>query len=109
VVETKRRRAPAWVTFSALRLLFFAAPLGLIYALGGSLLVAAVFAAILGLCLSVIFLGKQRSEAVGTLRATGTVKQPRRASADESAEDDVDEDGRPWGDQNASAAASPKP
>lgn len=98
---------PAWVTFTALRLLFFAVPLLVIWALGGGLIIASVFAAILGLCLSIIFLGRQRTEAVGTLRRTTERRTPKRASADEAAEDAPG--GRPVGDQNASAAASPKP
>jgi hypothetical protein len=92
------------VTFTGLRLLFFLVPLAVISALGGGIIVAAVFAAILGLCLSIIFLGRQRTEAVGTLRATTVRRTPKRTSVDEDAEDDL-----PSGDQNASAAASPKP
>lgn len=61
----------AWITYTALRLLFFAAPFALIYVLGLSLqfsmmlaaLVAAVLAALISVSLSVLLLSKPREAA----------------------------------------------
>ena len=113
---------PAWVTYTGLRLLFFAVPLAAVYLLGGNLTLAAVVAAIIGLCLSVIFLGQQRTAAAGALEARSQ-RRPHRP-ADEDVEDGAIDGTAPSGEAstqaasvqapssqnaNTNAAASPKP
>lgn len=100
--------ALAFVAYSALRLLLFVVPLLVVWGLSGNLAVAAVIAAVIGLALSMILLDRQRgvfAKGLGERAAT------RRRVTDETAEDEVVEDGGPAasGDQKASAPASPKP
>ena len=105
----KRRGLPAWAVFSVLRVLFFLVPLVVVYAFSANLLVAAGIATVVGLCLSVIFLSRQRRAFSGELAATrGRPERPRRPSTgeDENAEDAA-VDGTAG--QNASAAANPRP
>ena len=108
VPEQKTRRLPRWLPYTVLRLLFFAVPLGVVYALGENITLAAVAAAIIGLCLSVIFLGPQRAAAAEVLEARTRRRLPH--PTDEDLEDAEDAAGGAAGaDQNASAAARPKP
>jgi hypothetical protein len=101
----RARRIPAWLTYTLLRLLFFAVPLVVVYLLGGNVVLAAIAAAIIGVCLSVIFLHRQRAQVAADLDAWRTAhKGDRREPTDEDVEDAAAGDG-----QNASAAASPKP
>jgi membrane protein implicated in regulation of membrane protease activity len=87
-----------------LRLLFFAVPLVIVYLLGGNITIAAAAAAIIGVCLSVILLHRQRSEVSRELEAWRAARRAnRRVPTDEDVEDDA------AGGQNANAAASPKP
>jgi hypothetical protein len=103
--DRRRRRLPAWLTYTLLRLLFFAAPLVVVYLLGGNIVLAAIAAAIIGVCLSVIFLHRQRAEVAADLDAWRTARRAnRREPTDEDVEDEASGDG-----QNASAAATPKP
>lgn len=81
--QRTRRRVPSWLTFTLLRLAFFAVPLVVVYGLSANILLAAGVAAVVALCLSVIFLNRQRSGLVDDLRAYGA----RRHTVDESAED----------------------
>ncbi len=53
----------AWLVYAVLRLLFFAVPFGVLYLLGIWPWIAAVFAALIGVSLSVIFLSKPRAVA----------------------------------------------
>ena len=65
----------AWITYTALRLLFFAVPFALIYVLGLSLrfsmmlsaLIAAVLAALISVSLSVLLLAKPREAASASI------------------------------------------
>lgn len=95
--------ALAFVAYTALRLLLFLVPLGVIYALSGNILVSGVLAAIIGFALSMILLDRQRGSVAQLLRNRA---ESRRIVSDETAEDGIaDEvDG-----QNDSAAASPRP
>jgi hypothetical protein len=113
VAETKRtsgtKRLPAWLIFTLLRVLAFVVPLLIMLALGASLLAAAVIAAVVGLCVSVIFLSRQRGAVVHELTSR---RRPEAASppagGDESVEDAaVDRAAGQSG--SASAAARPKP
>lgn len=70
-----------WVLYTAIRVGIFAASFALLYGLLGlAWWLAAVLAALIGLCVAYIFFRPQRDEAVNALRA-------RPASADETAED----------------------
>ena len=101
--EPRRRRMPVWLTYSLLRILFFVVPLVAVYLLGGNIVLAAVAAAVIGACLSVILLHRQRMELAGSLEARRVARQAtRREPTDEDVEDAA-------AGQSASAAARPKP
>jgi hypothetical protein len=70
-----------WVLYSAIRVGIFAASFALLYGLLGVVWwLAAVLAALIGLCVAYIFFRPQRDEAVKALRA-------KPATSDEDAED----------------------
>lgn len=83
----------AWLTYTALRLLFFAVPFALVYALGLSLdfsmavagIVAAVLATLIAASLSIIFLAKPRETASASIHDWRT----RERTADDIVEDAV--------------------
>lgn len=92
-----------WLAYSLLRLAFFAGPLLLIWGLSRNLVISAVFAAVIGLCLSVVLLDSQRGAVAVRLDRWAARRQP---ASDEAAEDRaVDGDGA----QSASAPASERP
>lgn len=95
--------ALAFVAYTALRLLLFLVPLGVIFALSGNILVSGVLAAIIGFALSWILLDRQRGAVAQLLRNRA---ENRRVVSDETAEDEVADE---VGGQNDSAAASPRP
>lgn len=106
--QSRRRGAPAWLVFTILRILAFAVPLVVAYALGANLLLAAVIAAIIGLCISVIFLSGQRHRFSGELVALRVRPEPVRGP--DTGEDELAEDAAvDTQNGSASAAASPKP
>lgn len=102
---------PAWLAFTVLRVLAFLVPLVLAWVLGASLLLAALIAAIVGLCLSVIFLSGQRRAMSGELAALRV--RPEKARKPDTGEDELTEDAAVEAapDQNGktNAAARPKP
>ena len=110
----RRRGVPAWIVYTLLRILAFAVPLALAYVLGANLLLAALIAAIVGFCISVIFLSGQRHAFSGELAALRVRPEKARdpdTGVDELAEDAV-VDGAgsdPAQNGSANAAASPKP
>ena len=53
----------AWTIYIVLRLLFFAVPFGVLFAIGLKPWVAAVFAALIGVALSILLLSKPRATA----------------------------------------------
>lgn len=53
----------AWLTYSLLRILFFAVPFGVLYAIGWTWWLALIVATLIALALSVLMLHKQRSRA----------------------------------------------
>ncbi|GAA2188884.1 hypothetical protein GCM10009786_19740 [Leucobacter alluvii] len=53
----------AWIVYIVLRLLFFAVPFTVLFLIGLQPWIAAVFAALIGVALSVIFLARPRSTA----------------------------------------------
>jgi hypothetical protein len=95
--------ALAFVGYTALRLLVFAVPLVVIYALSGNPLLSAVLAAVIGFALSMILLSRQRGSMAERLADRSAT---RRVISDEAVEDEA-VDGAEG--QNDSAAASPRP
>jgi hypothetical protein len=70
--------------FSALRVLVFAIPFGILLAIGLEWWVAALIAAVVGFCVSYIFLRPLRDKVALQLVEART---PKAASGDEAAED----------------------
>jgi hypothetical protein len=75
----------AWLLFTAVRLLTFVAPFGLLYALGVDWWIAAIGAAVIGFCVSYIFLAPLRDKAALQL-AEARARGPKPGT-DEDAED----------------------
>ena len=101
----------AWLVYSALRLVFFGVPLALIWDFSGNLAVSAVFAAVIGLCLSLVLLDRQRGAVAVRVERLAARRRP---SSDESVEDRVvggPAAGAPADGAQSSeiAAARPKP
>ena len=96
----KRSPVKVLVAYSAFRLLLFAVPFLVIWALSDNPTLAAVLAAVIGLALSVILLDFQRNSLS---RLLSERVERRRPSTDEAVEDDALQA------QTDSAAASPKP
>lgn len=72
-----------WVLYSAIRVGIFAASFALLYwALGVTWWLAAVLAAVIGLCVAYLFFRPQRDDVVNALRTRTT------QGADEAAEDE---------------------
>jgi hypothetical protein len=59
------KRIPSWLTYTVLRLLVFAIPLAVLLLLGVVWWISVIAAALIGLCLSYIFLSRPRN-AVST-------------------------------------------
>lgn len=78
-------RVRAWILYSIARVLVFAVPFGILYAIGLDWWIAALLAAAIGFCLSYIFLRGLR-EGVTTQLAAGT-RERLTPSSDEEAED----------------------
>jgi hypothetical protein len=97
--------AVAFIAYSALRLAVFVVPLVVIYALSRNAIVSAVLATVIGFALSMILLARQRARMAEQIQERTAT---RRRITDEAVEDEaVDVAGT--GDQNDSAAASPRP
>jgi len=89
----------AWIVYTVLRLLFFAVPFGLVYALGLALgfsmmlaaIVAVVFAALIGVSLSILFLSKPRDAASRSIYEARARRKAGQGSKneDEAVEDDA--------------------
>ena len=74
-----------WLTYTALRVLAFAVPFGILYALGLEWWVSALIAAVIGFCVSYVLLRPQRDRvALQIVAARAGSATPR---ADEDAED----------------------
>lgn len=63
------KAVPAWLSYSVIRVLMFAVPLGFLLALQIQWWLAALLAAVIGLCLSYIFLRKPRERVARDLYA----------------------------------------
>lgn len=80
------KRFPAWLSYTLLRLVFFIVPFVVLWAIGFQAWMAAIFAAVIALSLSIIFLSKFRnatSESIARVRDNKTPKP----NVDEAAED----------------------
>ena len=74
-----------WLLYTALRVLAFAIPFGILYAIGLDWWISALIAAVVGFCVSYIFLRQQRDRvAMRIVEARAGSEKPR---ADEDAED----------------------
>ena len=74
-----------WLAYTALRVLAFAIPFGILYALGLEWWVSALIAAVVGFCVSYVVLRSQRDRvALRIAEARAGAAAPR---ADEDAED----------------------
>jgi len=79
---------PAWVSYSVIRLLLFAVPLVILLLAGVGPIIATIIAAIIGLCLSYIFLRTQRVRiADAGYRARHEPTPPASPDADADIED----------------------
>ena len=78
----------AWLLFTAVRLLAFVAPFALLYALGVDWWIAALGAAVIGFCVSYIFLAPLRDRAA--LQLAEARAKAAKPGADEAAEDAED-------------------
>jgi uncharacterized membrane protein len=75
----------AWVLFSAVRVLVFAVPFGILFALGLEWWIAALVAAVIGFCVSYIFLRPLRERVA--LQLAGARDAAPKPTRDEEAED----------------------
>lgn len=75
------------VLFSILRVLVFAAPFGILYAVGLDWIWAALIAAVVGFCVSYIFLRPLRDRVSMRLAASRDASKTAKARTDEAAED----------------------
>lgn len=75
---------PIWLVYTALRLAIFGVPFALLLLLGLEWWLAAIAAAIIGLCVSYLALGGLRARVAESLAAA---RATPRESADDAAED----------------------
>lgn len=87
------KRIPAWLSYTLLRLAFILVPFFALWFLGFEPWMAAIFAAVIALSLSVIFLSRFRNATSESL-AEARIKKPSRQSSDESVEDALDDENR---------------
>jgi hypothetical protein len=80
------KRIPSWITYTVLRLLVFAVPLVVLLLLGVVWWLAVIAAALIGLCLSYIFLSRPRNAVSSDLYAVRHRDKPAR-SEDDAVED----------------------
>lgn len=80
------KKIPAWLWYSLIRLAAFVVPLVLLLALGLEPLIAAIVAAIIGVCVSYIFFARWRS-AVSTELYDARKAKVSSSQADEDVED----------------------
>ena len=93
------KRIPSWLTYTVLRLLVFAVPLAVLLLLGVVWWASVIAAALIGLCLSYIFLSRPRNAVSTDLYAARHRDKPATSA------DDDDEDAA----IDASDASAPAP
>lgn len=80
------KRIPSWLTYTVLRLLVFAVPLAVLLLVGLVWWASVIAAALIGLCLSYIFLSRPRN-AVSSDLYTARHRDKPATSADDDDED----------------------
>ncbi|MGO4594654.1 DUF4229 domain-containing protein [Leifsonia sp. 2TAF2] len=96
------KRIPSWITYTVLRLLVFAVPLAILLLLGLVWWLAVIAAALIGLCLSYIFLSRPRNAVSSELYAVRHREKPVRSEDDDAEDAALDAD-------DANIEADPKP
>lgn len=97
---------PAWLSYSVIRLLLFAVPLAILLVTGFGPIVATILAAIIGLCLSYIFLRAPRArmaESVYRARHKPSAPEPSDADIEDAAVEDAAVDDAAVGGSTPSA------
>ncbi len=88
------KRIPSWITYTVLRLLVFAIPLAVLLLLGIVWWASVIAAALVGLCLSYIFLGRPRNAVSTDLYAARHRDKPA-VNVDDEVEDAAIDAGAP--------------
>ena len=84
------KRIPSWITYTVLRLLVFAVPLVILLLVGVVWWLAVIAAALIGLCLSYIFLSRPRNAVSSDLYAVRHREKPVRSEDDDVEDAAVD-------------------
>lgn len=84
------KSAPAWVLYTVYRILLFAVPLALLLILRVEPWLSALLAAVIGLCLSYIFLRSPREEVARGLYSATHRTKPVKQADDETEDAAVD-------------------
>jgi hypothetical protein len=84
------KRIPSWITYTVLRLLVFAVPLVILLLVGVVWWLAVIAAALIGLCLSYIFLSRPRNAVSSDLYAVRHRDKPVRSEDDDVEDAAVD-------------------
>ncbi|WP_349627136.1 DUF4229 domain-containing protein [Leifsonia sp. C5G2] len=84
------KRIPSWITYTVLRLLVFAVPLAILLLVGVVWWLAVIAAALIGLCLSYIFLSRPRNAVSSDLYAVRHRDKPVRSEDDDVEDAAVD-------------------
>lgn len=84
------KRIPSWITYTVLRLLVFAVPLVILLLLGLVWWFSVIAAALIGLCLSYIFLTRPRNAISSDLYAVRHRSTPARSEDDDIEDAAVD-------------------
>ena len=84
------KRIPSWITYTVLRLLVFAVPLAILLLIGVVWWLAVIAAALIGLCLSYIFLSRPRNAVSSDLYAVRHRDTPVRSEDDDVEDAAVD-------------------
>jgi hypothetical protein len=95
------KRIPSWITYTVLRLLVFAVPLAILLLLGVVWWFSVIAAALIGLCLSYIFLTRPRNAVSSELYAVRHRTTPSRSEDDQVEDAAVDADDSTTPPQNA--------
>jgi hypothetical protein len=102
------KRIPSWITYTVLRLLVFAVPLAILLLVGLVWWLAVIAAALIGLCLSYIFLSRPRNAVSSDLYAARHRDKPARSEDDDVEDAAVDGTADAAVDGTAEAAADVK-
>ena len=84
------KRIPSWITYTVLRLLVFAVPLVVLLLVGVVWWLAVIAAALIGLCLSYIFLSRPRNAVSSDLYAVRHRGRPAPTEDDDVEDAAVD-------------------